>query len=59
MRVSFGRDILPMFRPIDIEHMSKHNILLDDHTYMLSATLTLGLLQVCRHLGAIPPKPLM
>jgi hypothetical protein len=34
MPVSFARDILPMFRPIDIEHMSKHNILLDDYTYM-------------------------
>jgi hypothetical protein len=34
MPVSFARDILPMFRPIDVEHMSKHNILLDDYTYM-------------------------
>ncbi|MGO8986586.1 MAG: hypothetical protein ACLQFM_17525 [Terriglobales bacterium] len=34
MPVSFVRDILPMFRPIDIEHMSKHKILLDDYTYM-------------------------
>jgi len=34
MPVSFARDILPMFRPIDIEHISKHNILLDDYTYM-------------------------
>ena len=34
MPVSFARDILPMFRPIDIEHMSKHKILLDDYTYM-------------------------
>jgi hypothetical protein len=34
MPVSFARDIRPMFRPIDVEHMSKHNILLDDYTYM-------------------------
>jgi hypothetical protein len=34
MQVSFARDILPMFRPIDVEHMSKHNIVLDDYTYM-------------------------
>jgi hypothetical protein len=34
MPVSFARDILPMFRPIDIEHMGKHNILLGDYTYM-------------------------
>jgi len=29
MPVSFARDILPMFRPIDVEHMSKHNIVLE------------------------------
>jgi hypothetical protein len=34
MPISFARDILPMFRPIDIEHMSKYKILLDDYTYM-------------------------
>jgi hypothetical protein len=34
MPVSFERDIRSMFRPIDVEHMSKHNILLDDYTYM-------------------------
>ena len=32
--ISFARDIKPMFRPIDVAHMSKHNILLDDYTYM-------------------------
>ena len=34
MPVSFERDIRSMFRPIDVEHMSKHNIFLDDYTYM-------------------------
>jgi hypothetical protein len=34
MPVSFARDIVPMFRPIDVEHMNKHTILLDDYTYM-------------------------
>ena len=34
MPISFARDILPMFRPIDIEHMSAHKIFLDDYTYM-------------------------
>jgi hypothetical protein len=34
MPVSFARDILPMFRPIDIEHMNKHDIFLGDYTYM-------------------------
>jgi hypothetical protein len=34
MPISFSRDILPMFRPIDIEHMNKHKIFLGDYTYM-------------------------
>jgi hypothetical protein len=34
MPVSFARDIVPLFRLIDVEHMSKHKILLDDYTYM-------------------------
>jgi hypothetical protein len=38
MPISFARDILPMFRQIDIEHMSKHKILLDDYTYMSDAS---------------------
>jgi hypothetical protein len=38
MPISFARDILPMFRPIDIEHMRKHKILLDDYAYMSDAS---------------------
>jgi hypothetical protein len=34
MPVSFERDIRPLFRQIDIEHMSKHGVLLDNYTYM-------------------------
>jgi hypothetical protein len=34
MPVSFERDIRPLFRQIDIDHMKKHNVLLDDYTYM-------------------------
>jgi hypothetical protein len=34
MPVSFERDIQPLFRQIDIEHMNKHNVLLDNYTYM-------------------------
>jgi hypothetical protein len=34
MPVSFERDIRPLFRQIDIDHMNKHNILLDNYTYM-------------------------
>jgi hypothetical protein len=34
MPVSFEQDILPLFRPIDIEHMNKYKVLLDNYAYM-------------------------
>jgi hypothetical protein len=34
MAVSFARDIRPMFRPIDVEHMKRYKVLLDDYAYM-------------------------
>jgi hypothetical protein len=34
MPVSFAKDIKPMFGQMDIEHMKKYKVLLDDHTYM-------------------------
>lgn len=34
---SFERDIRPLFRPIDIEHMSGFGVQLDDYTYMSNA----------------------
>lgn len=36
--LSFERDIRPLFRPVDIEHMSGMDVLLDDYTYMSDAT---------------------
>lgn len=30
----FARDILPLFRPLDIEHMGKAGIHLDQYAYM-------------------------
>jgi hypothetical protein len=41
MPVSFARDIVPMFRPIDVEHMSKHKILLNDYLYWSAQQLSL------------------
>jgi hypothetical protein len=38
MPVSFERDIRPLFRQIDIDHMNKHRILLDNYTYMSDAS---------------------
>lgn len=32
--VSFAKDILPLFRSMDIDHMSPMGVLLDDYSYM-------------------------
>jgi hypothetical protein len=32
--VSFAADIKPLFRDIDISHMKRHDVMLDDHAYM-------------------------
>lgn len=32
--VTFEKDIKPLFRPIDIEHMDPMGVLLDDYGYM-------------------------
>jgi hypothetical protein len=32
--VSFERDIRPLFRAVDISHMDRHGVKLDDHAYM-------------------------
>lgn len=34
MPVSFEKNIKPMFRPIDVEHMKVYNMPLDDYAYM-------------------------
>ena len=36
-KVSFARDIRPLFRAIDISHMKAHGIKLDDYTFMSDA----------------------
>jgi hypothetical protein len=33
-KVSFARDIRPLFRAVDISHMKSHGIKLDDYTFM-------------------------
>jgi hypothetical protein len=38
MPVSFGKDIHPLFRTIDIDHMRPMNVLLDDYEYMSDPT---------------------
>jgi hypothetical protein len=38
MPVSFSKDIKPLFRVIDIDHMKVHGVKLDDYPYMSDAT---------------------
>ena len=33
-KVSFARDIRPLFRAVDVSHMKSHGIKLDDYTFM-------------------------
>jgi hypothetical protein len=33
-QVSFAADIKPLFRPVDISHMKRYSVELDDYTYM-------------------------
>ena len=33
-KVSFATDIKPLFRDVDISHMKRFSVLLDDYTYM-------------------------
>ena len=33
-QISFARDIRPLFRDVDISHMERHGIKLDDYTFM-------------------------
>jgi hypothetical protein len=33
-QVSFATDIKPLFRPVDISHMKRGGVELDDYTYM-------------------------
>jgi hypothetical protein len=33
-KVSFGKDILPLFRSIDVQHMKPSGVLLDNYSYM-------------------------
>jgi DNA-binding beta-propeller fold protein YncE len=38
MPVSFSKDVKPMFREVDIDHMKVHGVRLDDLQYMSDAT---------------------
>jgi hypothetical protein len=36
-KVSFARDIRPLFRAVDVSHMKVHGVNLDDYTFMSDA----------------------
>jgi hypothetical protein len=38
MPVSFEKDIRPLFQPIDLDHMRRKSVLLDDYEYMSDPT---------------------
>ena len=40
MPVSFSKDIQPMFREVDIDHMRIHGVYLDSYEYMSNARTT-------------------
>jgi hypothetical protein len=57
-KVSFARDIKPLFRAVDISHMKRYKINLDDYTFMSNpdhANKVLGTLSP--HEGHPPVMP--
>jgi hypothetical protein len=38
LSVSFAKDIKPLFRSMDVDHMSPFGVLLDDYAYMSDAS---------------------
>jgi hypothetical protein len=65
-KVSFARDIRPLFRPVDISHMKAHGIKLDDYTFMSDPDMLTKCLErfrrtkatrlSCRLAGPIGPR---
>jgi len=57
-RVSFARDIRPLFRAVDISHMKAHGVKLDDYTFMSDADYANKVLgALSPHDGDPPPMP--
>jgi hypothetical protein len=49
-KVSFARDVRPLFRDVDISHMKAHGVNLDDYTFMSDAD------NANKVLGALSPR---
>jgi hypothetical protein len=57
-QVSFARDIKPLFRAIDISHMKRFGVELDDYTYMSDPNNANSVLaNLSSHNGEPPSMP--
>jgi hypothetical protein len=57
-QVSFAADIKPLFRDIDISHMKRYSVHLDDHTYMSDpSNANRVLANLSQHDGEPPSMP--
>ena len=54
--VSFARDIKPLFRAVDIAHMKRHKINLDDYTFMSNPDHANKVLRTLSPHGDDPPS---
>jgi hypothetical protein len=53
--VSFSSDILPMFTEMDIDHMKRFRVLLDDYSYMSDSTKAHAVYETVSA-GSMPPS---
>jgi hypothetical protein len=56
-KVSFARDIRPLFRAVDILHMKAHGIELDDYTFMSDPDNADKVLRTLTNEGNPPAMP--
>ena len=57
-QVSFAADIKPLFRAIDVSHMKRFGVDLDDYTYMSNPNNANSVLaNLSRHNGEPPSMP--
>ena len=55
-KVSFARDIKPLFRAVDISHMNSRGVKLDDYTYMSNPDHANRVLRTVSRHGDKPPS---
>src|SRR5436190_23209166 len=55
MAVSFKADIVPLFTSVDVEHMSRLEVPLDDHAYMSQPDNAAGVYHQVSN-GTMPPS---